>query len=348
MLQDHAAQGGGAADEELWQTEAFGFDFAPVAEAAIEILLVGGEGFVGVGGGLSWTVEGLGGPGVGKAGLFRAGGCSFRRWCGDSGRAVLARDGLRVAEGQDRRAVAVGFFGADAGDLKKIGNAGGTGYDDGVEDGVGEDDEGRFAGLCGFGFAPLADTGFEFGLRGREGRFVGFHGGLAWAGGFGGARFGFRVRARGAVAEEDGQVGGLVAVASLVGEGGLLVGDDVAFRVGEGVGVEGDEAGAGECVEVGFELAAVDSEGEVGVELSGGAGGAAVEGAEDGVELAGLLLVGSAEGLGGGALGGAEVTVAARAEAVGGVTKVLDEGGHAALGGLGVGDHAVDLGAAEV
>ena len=56
---------------------------------------------------------------------------------------------------------------------------------------------------------------------------------------------------------------------------------------------------------------------------------------------------GGAEGLGGGALGGAEVAVAAGAEAVGGVAEVLDEGGHAALGGFGVGDHAVDLAAAE-
>ncbi len=76
-------------------------------------------------------------------------------------------------------------------------------------------------------------------------------------------------------------------------------------------------------------------------------GVAVVEGAEDVAELAVFLLRGGAEGLGGGALGGAEVAVAAGAEAVGGVAEVLDEGGHAALRSFGEGDHAVDLAAAE-
>ena len=83
------------------------------------------------------------------------------------------------------------------------------------------------------------------------------------------------------------------------------------------------------------------------MELARGFGGDGVELAEDGEELAGLLRRGLAEGAGGGALGGAEVTVAAGAKAVGGVAEVLDEGGHAALGGLGEGGHTVDLAAAE-
>ena len=72
-----------------------------------------------------------------------------------------------------------------------------------------------------------------------------------------------------------------------------------------------------------------------------------VEGAEDGAELAVFFGGGGAEGLGGGVLRGAEVAVAAGAEAVGGVAEVLDEGGHAALRGFGELDHAVDLVAAE-
>jgi len=40
--------------------------------------------------------------------------------------------------------------------------------------------------------------------------------------------------------------------------------------------------------------------------------------------------------------------VAAGAVGVGGVAEVADEGGHAALRGLGEGDHAVDLAAAEL
>jgi hypothetical protein len=58
-----------------------------------------------------------------------------------------------------------------------------------------------------------------------------------------------------------------------VGEGGFLVGKDLAFGVGEGFGGEGDEAGAGEGVEQDVELFAIGDEREVGVELAGGAGG---------------------------------------------------------------------------
>ena len=149
------------------------------------------------------------------------------------------------------------------------------------------------------------------------------------------------------IGEKDGEVVALVAGAAFVGERGALEVDDVAFGVGEGVGGEGDEAGAGEGVEVDVELLAVDAEGEVGVELSGGAWGRTVEGAEDGAELAVFLCSGLAEGLGGGSFGRAEVAVAAGAEAVGSVAEVLDEGGHAALRSFGVASHGVDLGAAK-
>ncbi len=104
-----------------------------------------------------------------------------------------------------------------------------------------------------------------------------------------------------------------------------------------------EEARTGESIEVGVKLLAVDSECEIGVEFSGGFGVAIVEGGEDVLELAGLLCGGLAEGLRGGVLGGAEVAVAAGAQAVGGVAEVLDQGVHAALRRFGVGDDAVDL-----
>ena len=133
-----------------------------------------------------------------------------------------------------------------------------------------------------------------------------------------------------------------------MGERGSLEGDDVAFGVGEGVGGEGDEAGAGEGVEESVELFAVDAEGESSVwSLPVARGRVAVEGAEDGAEMAVLLLWWVAKGLRGGAFGGAEVAVAAGAETVGGVAEVLDEGGHAALRVSAKRGHAVDLGTAE-
>ncbi len=52
-----------------------------------------------------------------------------------------------------------------------------------------------------------------------------------------------------------------------MGEGGALEVDEDAFGVGEGVGGEGDESGAGERVEIAVELFAVDAEGQIGVEL---------------------------------------------------------------------------------
>ena len=141
-----------------------------------------------------------------------------------------------------------------------------------------------------------------------------------------------------------------------MGEGGFLVGDDVAFGIGEGVGGEGDEAGAGEGVEEGVEDFAIvagggvaqGAGGEFGVEFAGGAGLAVVESAEDGAELAVFFGVGWAEGLGGGGVAGRRsrsVPQGRRPSAVS--PKWLDEGGHAALLGFGEGDHAVDLGAAE-
>ena len=82
------------------------------------------------------------------------------------------------------------------------------------------------------------------------------------------------------------------------------------------------------------------------MEFAGGAS-LAVECSEDGAELAFFFGGGWAEGLRGGVLWGAEVAVAAGAEAVGGVAEVLDERGHAALRGFGELHHAVDLLAAE-
>ena len=42
--EDDAAEGGGGEDEEEREIEFFGFGFAPVAEALVEGLLLGGEG----------------------------------------------------------------------------------------------------------------------------------------------------------------------------------------------------------------------------------------------------------------------------------------------------------------
>ena len=193
------------------------------------------------------------------------------------------------------------------------------GRDDVVEDGVGEDDEGGLACFGGFGFAPFAEAGFEGLLRGSIGglRLAG----LAFVGSCwrASAELDLLDLAEGSVgfAEEDAEVVGFVAGAAFVGEAGALEGDLAAFGVGEGVGVELYQAGAGEGVEVGVELFAVDAEGEFGVELAGGFGLAAVEGAEDVAELAVFLLRGCAEGLSGGVVGGAEVAVAAGAQAVG-------------------------------
>ena len=65
---------------------------------------------------------------------------------------------------------------------------GGAREDEVVKDAVAEDDEGGFAGFCGFGFSPVAEVGFEgflFGGVGGGGLFAfGFQGGFGgfWAG----------------------------------------------------------------------------------------------------------------------------------------------------------------------
>ena len=139
-----------------------------------------------------------------------------------------------------------------------------------------------------------------------------------------------------------------------MGEGDFFVGDDVAFGVGEGLGGDGDEAGARESVQQHVECAAVAGGGgsaqgacgEFGVELAGG-GGAVAQCGEDGAEMARLLGRGRGEVLRGAGAGGAEVAFAAGAVAVCGVAEVLDDGGHAALLRLREGGDAVELGAAE-
>jgi hypothetical protein len=240
------------------------------------------------------------------------------------------------------------------------------------EDGVGEDDEGGFAGLGGFGFAPLAESGLKGALGGGVGG-GGLLGGGAAGGlgtGFGGAAgcaegegtgFSGGFAGRGSRGILDGEIEGLEVAAgqgfaAFVGEGGFFEGDEVAGGVGPLFGGDGDEAGAGEDSEEELERAAAEVGGvgegsgeEFGVELAGGAG-LAFEGAEDGHEAAEVVGIGFADGLGAtgdGAGGVAEVAVTAGAGSVGGVSEVADEGGHAALGLLGELGHAVDLGFAE-
>src|SRR6202022_2727485 len=103
-------------------------------------------------------------------GLRRMGHPGFCGWGGfrrlRCGGSVLTGDWFaiatsRIAESNDGGSVAVGLFGAYAGDGLELGEASGAGEDDVMEDRVGEDDEGGFAGLGGFGFAPLAETAFE-------------------------------------------------------------------------------------------------------------------------------------------------------------------------------------------
>ncbi len=94
-----------------------------------------------------------------------------------------------AAEGDDVGAVAVGFVGAYAGDGAEFGEGFGSGDDEVLEDGVAEDDEGGFAGFGGFGFAPVAEIGFEGFLCGGVG------GGCLFALGFEGGFGGFSVGA---------------------------------------------------------------------------------------------------------------------------------------------------------
>ena len=95
--------------------------------------------------------------------------------------------GFGSTDGDDVGAEAIGFFLAYAGDGQKLRDSFGAGDDEIVEDAVGEDHEGGFAGFGGFVFAPLAEVGFEGFLCRRVGGggliALGFEGGL---GGFGG------------------------------------------------------------------------------------------------------------------------------------------------------------------
>ena len=114
-LEDDAAQGGGAEDEELREAEAVGFGLAPVAEALVEELLLRGEGVGGFGLGFAGALEGLdwcgwaagawaggdGGPLPGAAGLRGAG------WFG-----------LRCALGSVALGCSFGAFGGGAGGLR--------------------------------------------------------------------------------------------------------------------------------------------------------------------------------------------------------------------------------------
>ena len=79
------------------------------------------------------------------------------------------RRSFGAAESDDVGAVAVGFFGTDSGDSVEFGDCLGTCDDEVVKDAVAEDDEGGFAGFCGFGFAPVAEGGFEGFLVGGVG-----------------------------------------------------------------------------------------------------------------------------------------------------------------------------------
>jgi len=138
-----------------------------------------------------------------------------------------------------------------------------------------------------------------------------------------------------------------------VGQRGLFEGDEVSFGVGPLLAGERDETRTNEGIEESVEDFSVGGFGvaeraarKFSVEFSCGAG-LTFECFEYGSELAGFFGRWDAEDLRGGALRGAEVAVAAGAEAVGGVTEVLDESGHTALRRFGKLDHAIDLIAAE-
>ena len=261
-------------------------------------------------------------------------------------------DLLIAAESADRGAVAVGAFGTDARDVQKGGDGGGGGLGEAEEDRVGEDHEGGFAGFGGLGFTPCAEAGFEDLLLGGEGGGGLFAGGAAGApGGAGDGGGSLRV------AEQEVRGGGkalLDGFAALVGQGDLLERDHLAGRVGPLFGAHRDKCGARERIEQRVEGATVlggwggaqGAGGEFGVQLAGGAG-LAVQRAEDGGELAEVLGVGLAKALGGRGRGVAGVAMPAWTRAVGGVAKVADEGGHAAVLALGKRNHAVDLRAAE-
>ena len=85
--------------------------------------------------------------------------------------------------------MSVGDARAHTGDLQESWNGGGTSEDDFVQDGVGEDHEGRFACLGGFRFSPGAEFGFEgflFGCVGGGSLFaLDFQRGFGWFAGHG-------------------------------------------------------------------------------------------------------------------------------------------------------------------
>ena len=68
---------------------------------------------------------------------------------------------LAAADGDDIGAVAVGFVWADAADGEEFLNGPRVGCDYVLEGRVSEDDEGGFAGLCGFGIPPRSEILFE-------------------------------------------------------------------------------------------------------------------------------------------------------------------------------------------
>lgn len=218
-----------------------------------------------------------------------------------------------AAEDDEGGAVPVDFGGADATDVEKLVEGLGSGEDEGGENGIVENEKGGLAGGGGFGFAPGAETLFEGGLGGREGWGLLGGWGRGRAGGIGGAGgFRFPRLAEGAgvgvggLGEQD--VEGVVVGegSAFIGERRFAEGDFAAFGIGESLGSEGDEAGAGEAVEECVKGAAGCGEAgaaaDVGEEAAGGFGAGGEQLAEDAAEVAFLLRGGLGVRLGGGAL----------------------------------------------
>ena len=251
---------------------------------------------------------------------------------------------LAAAEGADGGSVAVGFVGADAANGHELGDGARGGLDEGAQDGVREDEEGRFAGLIGLCFAPFAEAGFELGLeRGVFGvRFfsVAF-GAAAFALGRAGPRSGV-----GGLGQEDAEGFGEAEFSSFVGEVDLLVGDFAAEGVGPGFGGKCDEASAGEAVEEAVEVFAVFADRRVSEEAACGHCAVRFENGEDCAEVAIFGWCGVGVALRRSGVGRAEVAMAAGTAGSGAIAEVADQGGHAALRGLSEFDDAVELGAA--
>ena len=86
-----------------------------------------------------------------------------------SGRGHRIHQDLRAGTESDEGGTeALGFVGADARNFEELSEGSGLGLDEGVQAGVGEDDEGRFAGLGSFRLAPGAEGVFERGLSRGE------------------------------------------------------------------------------------------------------------------------------------------------------------------------------------